>query len=183
MKVHKSWCAVLLILFCPAMTWAASEWENPVIKNYGSIMPRPDAAMQPQPSMRVYRVVFDIATKETTDEGVNKGLVQIARYINVMASARVRLNRMKLAAAIHGEATSITLKDEVHRWLFGKDNPNLSLLTALAGAGVELYVSGQSLAEKEYPDDWVASPVEIALSTQVVITDLQVRGWAYVPYK
>ncbi|MEJ2032122.1 MAG: DsrE family protein [Deltaproteobacteria bacterium] len=181
MKFHKSWCAVLLILFCPAMTRAASDWEYPVIKNYGRIMPRPDAAMQPQPSMRVYRVVFDIATSETTDEGVNKGLVQIARYINVMASARAK--RMKLAAAIHGEATSITLKDEVHRWLFGIDNPNLSLLTALARAGVKLYVSGQALAEKEYLDDWVASPVEIALSTQVVITDLQVRGWAYVPYK
>ena len=62
-------------------------------------------------------------------------------------------------------------------------NPNLELITRLKKAGVEIYVCGQALAHHGYATNEVAPEVKVAVSAATVNINLQMDGYAYLPFK
>ncbi len=159
----------------------ALAWEYPVIKGYGPAQPLPEAAVQPDKSIK-YRVLFDVIVGSKTPHTVNPGLEHVARYINVMATAGMMPKSMELVAVVHGDATPSVLDNKIFKKKFDTDNPNLKLIADLKNAGVQLYVCGQALGDFKYKHEWVNPDITIALSALSTVTTYELKGYAYIPF-
>lgn len=156
----------------------AADDAHPAIKGYGNIVPLPHAAMQPDKNAQ-YKAVFDV-TSNGEEQGVNGPLFHVARALNVFASAGVPLSHLHFVAVIHGPATQIVLDNAHYKSRYGKDNPNLELISRLKAAGVEIDVCGQALHGEHIDVAWVAKGVTVTLSA---LSDLIIygdRGYAYL---
>ena len=103
-KTHGMKKLATLVFFLLAVSSAtAQEWETPVIKGYGKIKNFKDAAVQPDNTLD-YNLVFDIKDAQEK-EGVNAGLFKIARTINMLGAAKIAPEKIKIVAALHGEAS------------------------------------------------------------------------------
>jgi intracellular sulfur oxidation DsrE/DsrF family protein len=167
----------ILIFFS---SWSFA-WEYPIIKGYGAVDPLPNAAVQPDKSIK-YKVIFEITRVAQSADKVNPGLDRVARFLNVMAASGIMPKEMELAAVIHGPAAPAVLRNEVFKDRFKTDNPNEKIIRDLKEAGVKLYVCGQTLADHGFEHKWVNEQIVIAVSALVVVPTYQLKGYAYQPF-
>jgi len=167
-----------ILMFSSGSSFA---WEYPIIKNYGPMKPVPDAAVQPDKSIK-YKVIFEITRVAQSPEKVNPGLDRVARFLNVMAASGILPKEMELAAIIHGPAAPAVLKNEIFKGRFKVDNPNEKIIKDLKEAGVKLYVCGQTLADNGFEHKWVNEQIQIAVAALVVVPMYQLKGYAYQPF-
>jgi ubiquinone/menaquinone biosynthesis C-methylase UbiE/intracellular sulfur oxidation DsrE/DsrF family protein len=152
--------------------------EFPIIRNYGGVLPRPQAVEQPRANAKV---IFDV-TADSKPADVNKGLDRVARLLNLYCVGGLKPTDVKIAVVLHGEATKSVLKDADYKRRFESDtNPNLALISALQKAGVEINVCGQALNYKGFGDDEVADGIPIAAAALTVIVNKQTDGHSYLP--
>ena len=175
--LKKSMVLAAVLMFVPSLSFA---WEYPVIKGYGPIDLLPNAAVQPDKSIK-YKVIFEITRAAQSVEKLNPGLDRVARFVNVMAASGIMPRDMDLAAVIHGPAAPIVLRNEIFKDRFKTDNPNEEIIKALKEAGVKLNVCGQSLADNAFEHKWVNKQILIVVSALVVVPTYQLKGYAYVP--
>lgn len=150
----------------------------PIIEKYGGVLPRPGAAEQPRAGAKV---LLDV-TADSKPGDVNKGLDRVARLLNLYGVAGLKASDLKVVVVLHGEATKTALSDAAYKQRFDHPtNPNLPLIKALNGAGVEVLVCGQALNYKGYADQEVAGGVMIAASALTAVINRQADGFAYVP--
>jgi intracellular sulfur oxidation DsrE/DsrF family protein len=155
----------------------AKKLVYPIIPNVGGAMPLPQAAEQPRPGAKV---VFEITAGAKPDE-VNKGVVRMARMLNVYGAAGLKATDVKVAAAFHGEAINTVLTDAAYQAKFGVEkNPNLPVLNDLRKAGVEVFVCGQALAIQGIDEADVAEGVSVAAAALTVLISRQNDGYVYV---
>ena len=96
-----------------------------------------------------------------------------------------------MAIILHGPATKAALSHEgfaKHTKSYETDlgktkNPNLDLIRRLKEAGVNVYVCGQALAHHGFATTEVAPEVQVAVSAATVNINLQMDGYAYIPFK
>jgi len=188
-------CGIFLVLTLVVLSlvvtsaYAAEEQQSvgkfgyiyPVIKKYGPVHPLPNAAVQPDKSLK-YKVLFDVTTDKTKDN-VNDGLSHVARFINVMDSAGVKPDQMDVVVIIHGPATPVVLKNEEYKKKYDKDNPDRELISELKKANVGVYVCGQALADNKFEHAWVNPDVTIVLSALVFVPTYELKGYGYTPFK
>lgn len=164
------------------------RFQHPVIKNHGGIVVLPDAVQQPRENSKV---IFDI-TSEDKSGSVIKGLDRAALLLNQYTQAKAGMDRgLKMAIILHGSATKAALTDEgyaKHTEPYMQDkgktkNPNLELVTKLKEADADIYVCGQALAHHGYATTEVAPKVKVAASGASVSINLQMDGYAYLPFK
>lgn len=169
----------LALVLAQSPTLATSpKMEYPLIKGYGGVVPLPNAPHQPRKGTKV---VFEVAAAGTTPDGVNKGLVRIARFANVMAVGGLKPADYKVTAVLHGEATSAVLSDAAYAARFkAKANPNLPLVKRLTEAGIEVAVCGQALAVKQFETEEVAPEVTVVLAAATMVIERQAEGYAYI---
>lgn len=157
-----------------------SDWEYPLIPNFGAVKPLPSAEVQPEPDL-AYKVVFDVSKPAEAKDKISPALVHVARFVNLLGLRGMRPEAASLVVVFHGRATEAVLDDANFRAKNGIDNPNLDLIQRLADCRVELFVCGQALAEQGLIAQWVSPDVKIALSALTVLTNYQLRGYALVP--
>jgi intracellular sulfur oxidation DsrE/DsrF family protein len=88
---------------------------------------------------------------------------------------------VKIAVVLHGEATKSALNEEFYRARFQvEQNPNLTLIRELQMAGVEVFVCGQALNYKGFPESAVVGSIPIADSALTVNVNKQTAGYAGV---
>ncbi|WP_240928038.1 DsrE family protein [Thalassoroseus pseudoceratinae] len=163
-------------------------YEHPVIKDHGGIVVLPEAAHQPKKNSKV---LLDI-TADGKSGSVIKGFDRAALILNQYTEAGAGIdNGFKMAIILHGPATKAALSHKgyakhTNSYLIDKgktNNPNLKLMAKLKEAGVEIFVCGQALAHHGYATDEVASEVKVAVSAATVNINLQMDGYAYIPFK
>jgi intracellular sulfur oxidation DsrE/DsrF family protein len=89
---------------------------------------------------------------------------------------------VKIAIALHGEATRSTLADEFYKVRFGVEaNPNLPLIRELKKAGVEVFVCGQALNARGFAESAVAEEISIAAAALTAVMNKQADGYSYIP--
>ncbi|WEN14031.1 DsrE family protein [Rhodanobacter sp. AS-Z3] len=147
-------------------------WINPVIKDFGEVHPRPDAAVQPDPNAE-YKVIVDVVHGSDDHTAVLGSLQRLARTVNLLGYAKVPSNHVHIVAVIEGQATFATASNATYRKFFKVDNPNLKILHELKQAGVELFVCGQALAEGGLVDTDVGPDITVSLSA---LSDFVVYG-------
>ncbi len=154
--------------------------SRPRIKDYGKVVPLPDAAHQPRTGSRV---VVDV-TKGGYPEKLNTAIEKAARFVNIYHGAGSQPADVDITVVLHGEATLAVLNPDAYSKRFDTSgNPNLECLNQLHVAGVDICVCGQSLISKgESPDDVVVF-AEVAVSALTSLVNLQADGYAYVPLK
>jgi ubiquinone/menaquinone biosynthesis C-methylase UbiE/intracellular sulfur oxidation DsrE/DsrF family protein len=149
-----------------------------IIRDYGGVAVRPNAV---EPPLRGAKVVFDVSVATEPSE-LNKGLVRVARLLNLYGAAGLSANDITIAVVLHGESTKSVLSDGAFQSrLSAEANPNLPLINALRKAGVEVLVCGQALNYQGFADSEVADGVSIATAALTVVVNRQSAGYAYVP--
>jgi intracellular sulfur oxidation DsrE/DsrF family protein len=162
----------------PTATTPKPEQSYPLIPAHGGIVPTPGAA---EPPRQGTKIIFDITASGKPDK-VNPGFERIARYLNLSAAHGVMPNGIKIAAVLHGGATTCALGDTRYARHTGtKGNPNLPLIRELQKHGVELYVCGQALARAGFQASDVAREVPVAVSALSVLVNRQTDGYAFLP--
>lgn len=165
-----------------------ADFQHPVIEEHGGIVVLPQAAHQPKKDSKV---LIDI-TSDGKSGSVIKGFDRAALILNQYTQAGAGMkNGFKMAIILHGPATKAALTDESYAkhtnpYITDKGktkNPNLALMAKLKKSGVEIFVCGQALAHHGYATSEVASEVKVAVSAATVNINLQMDGYAYIPFK
>lgn len=150
----------------------------PVIEGFGGVVVIPNAAEKPRPGVKI---VFDV-TSDAKPSDVNKGLDRAARMLNLYGAAGLKASDIQIVVVLHGEATKSALNDEFYQPRFGVErNPNLPLIRELQKAGVELFVCGQALNYKGFPESAVVKDLPIADAALTVTVNRQQDGYGYLP--
>jgi intracellular sulfur oxidation DsrE/DsrF family protein len=147
-------------------------WVNPVIKDFGEVHPRPDAAVQPDPNAE-YKVIVDVVHGSDDHTAVLGSLQRLARIVNLLGYAKVPSKHVHIVAVIEGQAMFAAASNANYRKYFKVDNPNLKILRELKQSGVELLVCGQALAEMGLIDTDVGPDITVSLSA---LSDFVVYG-------
>lgn len=150
----------------------------PIIEGFGGVAPLREATEQPRAGGRV---ILDV-TADAPVDGINKGLERAARLLNLYGAAGLQATDVKIAVVLHGEATKSILNDDFYKPRFGVEaNPNLPLIRELKKAGVAVFVCGQALNYKGFPESAVSQDAAVAVAALTVVMNKQADGHAYVP--
>jgi uncharacterized protein len=161
----------------PKTSPTTPKLEFPIIPKHGGVVPRPKAVEQPQADAKV---ILD-ATADAKPAEINKGLERTARLLNLYGAAGHKVQDVKIAVVLHGEATKSILNDAAYKTRFQEEhNPNLPLIRELQEAGVEILVCGQALSYKGISDEEVAEGVSVAAAALTVVINKQADGYSYV---
>jgi intracellular sulfur oxidation DsrE/DsrF family protein len=172
---------MVLALASPLAAQTPQGPFGPVIRGHGPVFDTPNPEFQ-TPLDLTYRLAFDLAEGSTSADDVNRGLVSVARFLNMHAGAGVPLEQLQVAVVIHGTAAKDFLDAEAFRAETGFDNPNLGLIQELADNGVRFIMCGQSLGSRGLPRSGLVAPVETALSAMTAHLVLQARGYRINPF-
>jgi len=152
--------------------------EFPIIAGFGGVVRVSNAVEKPRSGARV---IFDV-TADAKPGDVNKGLERAARLLNLNGAAGLTAADIRIVVVLHGAATRSALNDDFYRLRFGvESNPNTQLINELKKTGVEVFVCGQALNYKGFPESAVSQDVPIADSALSVIVNRQMDGYACIP--
>lgn len=128
-----------------------------------------------------YKIVINLMP--ANDDKVNKGLINVARALNLHAVGGVPKEQLHVAVAIHYTATPIVLNNIGYQKKYGVNNPNIMLIKQLKDAGVEIYICGQSLVARKYAFEDVNPDITIALSMLTVVTEKMMKGYSLLVFQ
>ncbi len=155
-------------------------WTTPAIAGYGKIHVPPNAAYTPDRNAH-YKIVFTLTGTGKSPSDVNPGLERVARTVNLYVASGGPLSHLKFVAVASGPATGLALDDEHYRAQFATGNPNLTLISELRKAGVDITVCGQAVAEHQYDYAWIDKSVTLSLSALTTVTTLEHDGYVLMP--
>ncbi len=153
---------------------------GPLIADYGPIA---DVDVSdPLPTHASFKVAFDLAAAGKPD-APNRGLVSLARFLNMHVAAGVPAERIGLAVVVHGPAGVDLTKDAFYGARHeGAANPNADLIAQLQEHGVRVILCGQSAAASGIARDDLLPGVEMALSAMTAHALLQQDGYTLNPF-
>ena len=157
----------------------AGFWTTPAVKGYGAIHYDRNAAFQPVSDLS-NKIVFRVGQGGDHPALPNPALEKVAQVVNLYVAAGVAADKLSFVVAVNGGATPAMLDNAHYQKIYGTDNPNLRLISALQSQGVKVSICDQAIAWHHYKKDWVADSVIHTPSALTTITTLQNRGYAYL---
>jgi intracellular sulfur oxidation DsrE/DsrF family protein len=139
-------------------------------------------AALPPDRTRVYRAIYDatLLAKEPTQ--LVPALNMSGAMLNALAVSGISLTNARFVVIFHGPAINGILDDAHYRAKFGVANPNLTVLTQLRQAGVELFVCGQNLAAENIDAGTLSPDVTVASAAPIVLMMYQNDGYALMNF-
>jgi intracellular sulfur oxidation DsrE/DsrF family protein len=128
------------------------------------------------------KVVFDVYISNEENDGVNKGINTVARFLNMHYDAGVKLKNIKAALVIHGSAGKDILTHTAYDKRYITNNPNLELLQKLHDAGVNIIVCGQTIEFKGYKRNEIIDFITVSLSAITALVSLQAQGYQIINF-
>jgi len=172
---------ITFLLTALSLTSEGQTPANPIIKDYGTIYGLDNVTL-PDKSLD-YKIVIDLKPANDEFDKVNKGLINVARMLNLHGVVGITKEQLHVVAVLHYTATPIVLNNVGYQKKYGVDNPNLELIKQLKAAGVELYICGQSLVAGKYAFADVNPDVTIALSMLTVVTEHTMEGYSLLVFQ
>jgi intracellular sulfur oxidation DsrE/DsrF family protein len=170
-----------LFLFVMIQYSQAQDPQSPMVPGFGAVHEIPGADKLPDPSVE-YKMVMDVTGGSDDPSEVNPSLYRIARTLNLHALGGVPQENIRAVAVLHSKATPAVLSNEAYRKHFKVDNPNEGLIRALAEAGVEVYICGQSLIARGFANDSLHPDIKVSISAMTILTEYQMKGYALMPF-
>lgn len=160
-------------------TRIAHAAEELAVPGYAVAVDVPDAHELPDPSLD-YKIAWGIGrgAEDHTSE-INPTLPAIARYVNTLAKWGVPPTKRQIIVMFHQRSHDfdIVLTNDAFKAKYGKDNPNIALISALKKAGVEFRACGQAVVFKEIDAKDVNPDIQIDLWAMTSMMNLQMRGF------
>ncbi len=155
--------------------------DGPIIKNYGKVytIENPELNLQKD---KEYKVIFDIYTNTTKEGAINPLINTVARYLNMHGQNGIDAKNMKVAFVMHGKAAKDALNNDAYKKLFGIENPNAKLITALKDANVDIFVCGQSYKSRGFPVKGISKDVKLSLSALTALVEYQENGYKIINF-
>ncbi|MEQ9424804.1 MAG: DsrE family protein [Cyclobacteriaceae bacterium] len=167
---------IFLVLYTFSVTAFTQEMVSPIVKGFGAIYALPDAAENPDPTLK-YQIVIDLKSGTPDASAVNPALNNIARMLNLHGAGGVENDNIKVVGVIHNMATHSILTNAAYQEKYEMDNPNIPLIKALKDAGVELFVCGQSMVARGVANEDLNPDIVKSISALTVMTTYQMRGY------
>ncbi|MGE0773052.1 MAG: DsrE family protein [Cyclobacteriaceae bacterium] len=168
-----------LALSVISMGW--SQRIHPIIKNHGGIFDIPYADEKADPNLQ-YNIVIEVERGSVSPDSLNWALNNVARLINLHATAGVKKENLNVVLAIHGGAAYTVMDNEAYHKKYKTSNPNVALYEELSAAGVTLFVCGQSLIARKIDRTRMLPNIKVATSMLTTVTTHQLRGYSYLRF-
>jgi intracellular sulfur oxidation DsrE/DsrF family protein len=165
---------------CAPSPASAARHTGPVIQRFGRVYDVPDSGLA-TPVHEDLKVRFDVSQAAKPGR-LNTGFDTAARFLNMHVAAGVPRHRLRVALVVHGPAVADVLTPAASQAKHGRDNPNAELVSALAAAGVRVYVCGQTAAEAGLTRADVTPGATLALSAMTAHLVLAREGYALNPF-
>lgn len=152
-----------------------SPSTGPVVDGFGPVydIEDPDVVTPAGP----LRAIFDVTESGSAPGELNRRIESVARFLNMHARAGVDPDDLHVVLILHGGAGKDALSDAGYGARHGMANPNLPLLEALAEAGVDVVLCGQTMSARGFGRNELAAPVKVALSAMTAMLLYQARGY------
>lgn len=169
----------LLFFLCINLTFAQKKnWVNPIIKDYGRILDLDKVDIKPDPNME-YHILIELVNEMERPERLNFYANNVARLINLHAVGGVKPENLHVTLVVHAQATNSVVDNEKYQEKYEVDSPYPKFYKALADAGVELIVCGQSLSLFGHEPKNVLPNIKIATSALTVLSTYQLKGYSF----
>jgi len=163
-----------MALLLPA--YAAESKLGPVVENYGPVYDVPEGSFNLNPD-QAYKVIMDVGAGPEDPSELNRHIESAARFLNMQARNGTKPGDLKVALVLHGSAGRAALTNDAHSEHFGVPNGSRGLLQELGGAGVAIYLCGQTAAHRGFTPDQLLPQVTLAVSAMTVHVRLQQEGY------
>jgi intracellular sulfur oxidation DsrE/DsrF family protein len=181
-------CALLgpLALRTPALGAQARpavpgmQESGPVINSTGFSI-KVDAPSFAIPEGHVFRAVWEVNRGDTAV--VNQQLTTLARFLNVHVRHGIPLERVKVAAVVHGSGWMALLTDSAYAARHGgAKNPSRRLVEELLAAGGQLVLCGQTAGGRSITQADLLPGVQIGISAMTAMNVFQAQGYQFNPW-
>ena len=176
----------LALLAVPVLASAASPSvraaEELAVPGYPAAVDIPGAHELPDPTLD-YKIVWGIGQAGPDPAGkVNPALPTIARYVNTLAKWGVPKAKRHIIVMFHQRSADfdIVMSNDAFKARYGKDNPNVALISALTNAGVEFRACGQGVVGRKISPKDVNSDIQLDLWALTSFVNLQMKGFVRV---
>ncbi|WP_368361912.1 DsrE family protein [Paraglaciecola mesophila] len=170
---------LLLVLSTNVQAVAAEFSDGPVIFGYGKHAPvQQDIPVEKSTELKV---VFDVS-QAGKDGTLNRGYDSVARFLNMHVANGVDIRNIDLAIVVHGSATNEMRSAKAYKAKYGKENPNIELLSILMKNGVQIVQCGQSAAYHQMANEDMIDDVEMALSAMTAHALFAQKGFTLNPF-
>jgi intracellular sulfur oxidation DsrE/DsrF family protein len=156
----------------------------PAVAQQGEALLRTEGKFEPiakpefaAPKSLVYKIVWDVTVGPAKPGDVTEGFRVPANFLMMADTSGIPRKNVHLALIVHGTATRSLLQNDAYMAATGVDNPNIALLEALHGAGVEVIVCGQALVNRKVPRDKLLPFVKTAISATLARAVLTSEGY------
>jgi intracellular sulfur oxidation DsrE/DsrF family protein len=170
-----------LLIATPALAQSREGFvPGPVLPDVGPIAPvESDLAL---PRGAKFRIAFDLHTR--ADPGaLSRQIETAARTLNMHVAAGVPRQDVQIVMIAHGPAAQDLLKPEAYAARTGgKANASLDAVKKLLGAGVEIYLCGQTAMGQKISKADLIPGVKMALSAITAHAVYQQRGYTLNPF-
>lgn len=155
--------------------------QGKVITTFGKTytVTNPDFKTNTQQDLKA---VFDVGRTFKDSSKVNPLFNTAARYLNMHEDAGVSIKKLHIALVIHGSAANDILNNTKYKAKYTIDNPNTSLLTALAEKGVQIILCGQTAGHRNISKKDIVPEVKIALSAMTALVQLQNENYRLINF-
>ncbi len=161
--------------------FAAEPQTGPVIEAFGPVYDVPAGALNLKQDTH-YKVSMDVSATADFSSDLNRHLESAARFLNMHARNGIDPKSIDFAIVVHGSAGKDLLTDDAYRARFDGPNPNTAMLAALHGAGVKIYLCGQTAAHRGFSAGELNPAVSLALSAMTAHVLLQSEGFTLIPF-
>lgn len=172
---------LMTMLFLAGHVNAAEPLTGPVIEAYGPVYQVAEGSFNLRQDTR-YKVSMDVSATEDFSGDLNRRLESAARFLNMHARNGIDPKNIEFAIVVHGSAAKDLLKDKAYEARFDEPNPNTAMLAALHGAGVKIYLCGQTAAHRGFVAEELNPAVDLALSAMTAHVRLQSEGFTLIPF-
>ena len=164
------------LVAAPASVLAADQLA---VAGYPVAHEVPGAHELPDPKTD-YKIVWGIGqgAKDPTTE-INPALPTLARYVNTLAKWGVPKEKRHIIVMFHQRSADfdIVMTNEAFKAKYGKDNPNIALISALTKAGVEFRACGQAVLGRKIDAKSVNPDIQVDLWAMTTFFNLQMKGF------
>ena len=168
-----------LALVSAAAHSAQQGTDELAVPGYAVAADVPGAHELPDPTLD-YKIAWGIGrgAEDPTAE-VNPSLPTIARYVNTLAKWGVPQEKRHIIVMFHQRSPDfdIVLSNDAFKAKYGKDNPNVAVITALKKAGVEFHACGQAVVGRKIDPKDVNPDIQIDLWAMTSFMNLQMKGY------
>jgi intracellular sulfur oxidation DsrE/DsrF family protein len=162
------------VLLLPRLS-AAQEGEA-LIRKAGAFAPIPNPSFAADKSVEL-KVVWDVTETPATPSDVVSGFSRPANFFLLADAEGVPRARVHLALLVHGGSTPSLMTNEHYKAAKGVDNPNIPLLKAMADAGVQIIVCGQSIVRQKIAREQLLPFVKVSTSATIARAVLHAQGY------